>query len=93
MIKIYQTVVNNFQGNCMQAAVASLLELPIEKIPNFITFSDPYLRMIKFLRKYKYEFCIFNPFDGRRKNKDVDYVLDMDLTKVIATTDPRYQLK
>lgn len=36
MKKVYQTLVDNKRGNCMQAAVASLLELELEQVPNFI---------------------------------------------------------
>jgi hypothetical protein len=36
MKKIYQTIRNFENGNCMQACVASLLELPISSIPNFM---------------------------------------------------------
>lgn len=28
------------KGNCFQAAVASIMELPLDEVPNFIEFSD-----------------------------------------------------
>ena len=38
MKKVFQTVVDSGKGNCMQAAIASLLELDLEDVPNFIEF-------------------------------------------------------
>lgn len=35
MIKITQTIVGREKGTCMQAAVASLYELPLDKVPLF----------------------------------------------------------
>jgi hypothetical protein len=35
MIKIYQTIVDEGKGNCMQAAFASLLHLPLAQVPHF----------------------------------------------------------
>uniref|UniRef100_A0A6M3L7U6 Uncharacterized protein n=1 Tax=viral metagenome TaxID=1070528 RepID=A0A6M3L7U6_9ZZZZ len=36
MIPIQQTICNFQTGNCMQACVASIFELPLEKVPNFM---------------------------------------------------------
>lgn len=35
MKKINQTIVDSGKGNCQQAAIASLLELELEEVPNF----------------------------------------------------------
>ena len=40
------------RGNCMQAAVASILELPLESVPNFIEHNDPWGVLNKFLRGF-----------------------------------------
>lgn len=36
MKKVFQTVIDKGKGNCAQAAIASLLELELEDVPNFI---------------------------------------------------------
>lgn len=36
MKKVFQTIVDPEHGNCEQAVIASLLELPLEEVPNFI---------------------------------------------------------
>lgn len=36
MRKILQTVIDQEKGNCMQAAIASLLDLDLKSVPNFI---------------------------------------------------------
>ncbi len=38
MIKVYQTIIDKGHGNCMQAVVASLFELELNEVPNFIEF-------------------------------------------------------
>ena len=35
MIPVYQTKFGRLKGNCLQAAFASVLELPLEEVPNF----------------------------------------------------------
>ena len=35
-----QTVFDNVKGNCLQASLASALELPLEAVPNFIERED-----------------------------------------------------
>ena len=35
MKKVYQTIIDPGKGNCMQAAIASLWEFPLEEVPNF----------------------------------------------------------
>jgi len=60
--KVFQTIVDKGKGNCMQAAVASLFELPLEEVPNFIAFDDKekfpdtnwFIEMNKFYRKNGY---------------------------------------
>lgn len=38
MIFVDQTIVDAERGNCMQAVVASLLDLELEQVPNFVLF-------------------------------------------------------
>lgn len=35
MIPVHQTVFGNGKGNCFAAVIASILELPLEEVPNF----------------------------------------------------------
>lgn len=38
-------------GNCFAACIASILELPLAEVPNFVTFGDKwYERTVEFLR-------------------------------------------
>ena len=36
MKPVDQTVINDMTGNCFTACIASILELPIDKVPNFM---------------------------------------------------------
>ena len=60
MKKVDQTNVVLGEGNCMQAVVASLLELDLKKVPNFIKYAnhktkDPYWEMYTFMEKHGYK--------------------------------------
>jgi hypothetical protein len=60
MRKVDQTSVVKGEGNCMQAVVASLLELDLKKVPNFIKYvnhktKDPYWEMYVFMEKHGYK--------------------------------------
>jgi hypothetical protein len=55
MKRVFQTRFGGTHGNCMQAATASLLELPIEAVPDFIELHDPERRMKKFFEPYGIE--------------------------------------
>lgn len=63
MIKIYQTIIDKGRGNCMQAAIASLFDLNIENVPNFIEYKDGWFSpLYKFLetQNYSYEGMLHN---------------------------------
>lgn len=53
MKPVYQTDLSKETGNCLQAAVASLLELKLEEVPHFILFDDEW-------------WCIFQEFFAAR---------------------------
>ena len=65
MKKVDQTVVEQGEGNCMQAVVASLLELKLDEVPNFIKYldtkdTDPYSELYKFMEKKGYDVSPIN---------------------------------
>lgn len=56
MKKVYQTIVDKEHGNCMQAAVASLFDLELSEVPNFIEHGENWYNVFDdFIRKYGYE--------------------------------------
>jgi hypothetical protein len=68
MTPVFQTIIGNgdngtVRGNCMQAAIASLLDMKLENVPNFIQFDSPNLELYNFLKKNGYEIIehIHNP--------------------------------
>ena len=61
MIKIYQTIVDKGNGNCMQATVASLLELPLDDVPHFLLKKNlGSYGMMKFFWEWGFEPCYIN---------------------------------
>ncbi len=40
MKPIYQTIFGGKEGNCMQAAIASILEIPLENVPHFMLYAE-----------------------------------------------------
>ena len=57
MKKVFQTIVDKNNGNCMQAAIASLLELKLEQVPNFIEEEHAHVTLYDFMRGYGYDVC------------------------------------
>ena len=57
MIKVYQTIVDEGNGNCMQAALATLLGLKLEEVPHFLEYKDGWFKPFwDFLQKNGYEY-------------------------------------
>lgn len=56
MKPVYQTRFGESDGNCFQAAVASLFELKLEEVPNFCNeYQDGWhLMFVRWLRKFGY---------------------------------------
>jgi hypothetical protein len=53
--KVYQTIFNQTQGNCMQACVATLLNKNLNDVPNFICLPDWRASMVSFFKSQGYE--------------------------------------
>lgn len=73
MKKVFQTIVDKGKGNCMQAVVASLFDLSLEEVPNFIEFDtiqqgNAHYELLKFLKKKKFDYCFIN----RNAHKDTE---------------------
>jgi hypothetical protein len=57
MKKVYQTIIDKSKGNCMQAAFASLFELELEQVPNFIELGEDWTKaFFTFLAEQGYEY-------------------------------------
>jgi hypothetical protein len=71
MTPVYQTIFNSgkekdeLPGNCLQASVASLLDLPLDEVPHFLTHEDWFGKLREFLKEqgYHYERSMHNPRD------------------------------
>lgn len=63
MQKIYQTIIHKNHGNCMQAALASLFELPLDLVPNFVEIKDWFKVFYAFISDNGYD------YDGMLHNK------------------------
>lgn len=67
MKKVYQVKVDLKMGDCMQATVASLFELPLSEVPPFIELGNHWFsEMRKFYKSKGYRMGCFNP---RAKDK------------------------
>jgi hypothetical protein len=79
MKKVDQTIVEQGHGNCMQAVIASLLELKLNRVPNFIEFNKettPYEEMWEFMNKYGYD---MTPIDIKIDDRPVSA---LDVTEI-----------
>jgi len=52
MKTIHQTIFGPPDGNCWQAATASILNLGLDEVPNFVTFDDWDAEFLRFLREH-----------------------------------------
>jgi hypothetical protein len=56
MKKVFQTIIDPNKGNCMQAAFASIFELELDEVPNFIEFGDRWFSVIwEFVKSQGYK--------------------------------------
>lgn len=75
MNKVYQTIIDKDNGNCLQAAIASLLNMKIEDVPHFIGYGDQWQsKMYEFLKEndYKIGKTLFNSKYQRLISDDND---------------------
>lgn len=66
MEKIYQRLVDKNKGDCMRAAIASLLNMDYEQVPNFIEDERGYFPLLwEFLQStdYEYKGFLHNPME------------------------------
>jgi len=65
MRKVFQKVVDKEHGDCMQAVIASLFELPLEDVPQFIEMKDRWFSaMYRFVEERGAE------YHGMKMNKN-----------------------
>lgn len=76
---LYQTT----DKNCMQTAVASLLDLEISKVPDFSKTEHPNYEEYKFLLKrgYDIECTIYNTNVNKMEGDSTDYTDDFNVIK------------
>ncbi len=48
MKPVYQSIVTPPNGNCLQACIASILELSLSDVPNFVTHKDWVFALVQF---------------------------------------------
>lgn len=60
MKKIFQTIVDKGHGNCMQAAIASLFDLELEDVPNFIELKEGNGSVLNFMFEKGFDACSIN---------------------------------
>jgi len=71
MKKVYQTIVDQKKGNCMQAVIASLFELELEEVPPFIEYGERWYEVFdQFLKERNCEFAYFN----KGKKETIDFM-------------------
>ena len=63
MIPVFQTISDSENGNCLQAVIASLFDMPLDEVPHFISFKDKWFSEFrKFItsKNYKYNNGLVN---------------------------------
>lgn len=89
MIEVTQTLLhdeeNGVVGNCLQAAFASLLELPIEEVPHFVAMDDCWDAMQRWFRERYQSFYLVVEAD----QQGLDWYLYHAGHHIITGTSPR----
>lgn len=66
-----------YYGNCLQACVASLFELPLEAVPHFMLFKDKWWEALYlFIQSINYELLGF--VDGEPPHNGQYYIVSID---------------
>jgi hypothetical protein len=64
MKKIYQDKFGEPKGNCLQAAIASIFELALDAVPNFVEFEDDwFVKLTAFVKRWDVTPC-YIPLHG-----------------------------
>lgn len=72
MKKVYQSRIDKNHGTCMQAAIASLFEMFIEDVPNFIELDENWFDvMVEFYEEKGYSLGCFHPKEEIEKMKEI----------------------
>ena len=72
MKRVFQSRIEKKHGTCMQAAVASLFEMFIDDVPNFIELGENWFEsMFSFYQERGYSLCCFNPQRNLELTKQV----------------------
>ena len=57
MKRVYQTITDRDNGNCMQAVIASLFDKELPEVPNFIEHESWFPPLRTFIEERGYEYC------------------------------------
>lgn len=73
MTPVYQTIISPENGNCMQAALASLFDKELDDVPNFVEYDNWTYKCVLWLRDLGYQLAYVNAcnLDGKITLKDV----------------------
>jgi len=72
MKKIYQTIIDKGHGNCMQATIASIFDLTLDEVPNFIELDCNWFNVMgQMYIDRGYDLCCFNPQRDIEQTKEV----------------------
>lgn len=72
MKRVFQSRIEKKHGTCMQAAIASLFELFIDDVPNFIELEGRWFHIMSdFYKERGYELCCYNPQGNMELTKQV----------------------
>jgi len=75
MKPVYQTDITKTTGNCFSACVASILEVPVEKVPNFLASGNMKEGVEKWFSERGLYFLTVGPPPGREPEFPVHYIV------------------
>jgi hypothetical protein len=85
MKKVYQTIVDKDHGNCMQAVVASLFNLNLEDVPNFIEYDDWWSGTVEFFNDRGYDWNTI--WINHHSEDELEPIMPIELVKECLKAD------
>lgn len=76
MKEVYQTIFCNKKGNCVAAVMASLLNLELIEVPNFVEQEDDFLATCDFIKQHGYIYAGYIKNKKRAKDNRYDFFPD-----------------
>jgi len=94
MKAVHQTIVNTTNGNCMQASVASILDLELDQVPKFVEMEGDqwFWGIVSFMESFGYQYKGYcsDQFNDSFSMSDLQKFIGIDGYFLTSGKSPRF---